>query len=359
MGLATAIETAVTGLLNNYVTNTSSNLVNVLTPIAVAGLTIYLILMGLAIARGEVNDSIGTITVKFLKIAFICSLALTAGNYQNYVVQGITGIQGVFAGAFGQGAGTLGALIDNLSAPYETLDQTLWQQVGTVGIFNLPNLGLVCASFFVSIAEIALFAVALGTYVLALVSLALVLAVGPAFILCALFPATQRFTESWLGQALHFVFVNMLIGALIAMLTSIASQYATAVANGLGTNALMTDTVALLIVSFVMCIVMLNVNSIASALSGGASISGIGSAVAGYALGKFAGLGGAPAAKSGGSISNISGTPAARISGGTGGRDSATPGLAKSAGKVVGGMVGRPMYQNGVMENIQSADVQS
>jgi type IV secretion system protein VirB6 len=302
MGIATSVETAINSLLSNYVTTNSTAISNALQPVALTGVSIYLVVMGWAIARGEVHDSIPTAALKFFKISVICAMALTAGQYQTYAINAVQGVQGVFTTAFGNAA-TLGALIDNLAAPYDTLDNLLWSHVSS-GSFGFPDFALIAASLMVSISEVVIFAIAIGTYAIALVSLALVLAVGPAFILCALFSSTQRFTESWIGQALHFAFLNILLGATIAMLTSIASQFATHIATNYGNTAILSDTVALLVISIALGVVMLNLNAIASALSGGASISGIGGQLARAGMLYFS-LG-PPRASSGGSITNVS-----------------------------------------------------
>ena len=315
MGIATSVETAINSLLSNYVTTNSTAISNALQPVALTGVSIYLVVMGWAIARGEVHDSIPTAALKFFKISVICAMALTAGEYQTYAINAVQGVQSLFTTAFGNAA-TLGALIDNLAAPYDTLDNLLWSHVSS-GSFGFPDFALIAASLMVSVAEVVIFAIAIGTYAIALVSLALVLAVGPAFILCALFPSTQRFTESWIGQALHFAFLNILLGATIAMLTSIASQFATHIASNYGNTAILSDTVALLVISIALGVVMLNLNAIASALSGGASISGIGGQLARAGMLYFS-LG-PPRASAGGSITNVSRSAPISPGGGSGG----------------------------------------
>ena len=328
MGIATQVETAIDGLLNTYVSSKSAALCGILMPIALTGTTIYLLVMGYAVMRGEAHDSLHTVLWKWFKISMIAGIALSAGEYQGTIVDGLQGVQGAFVSAFGN-ATTIGGLVDNMAQPYDDLGQQLYNEA-VVGFW--PNFSLLIAAAIVSLAQAFLFVVGLGMYLLAKVAFALVLAVGPAFILCAMFPATQRFTESWLGQALSFVFLNVLVGASIAMLTSFASQFAAHVQANVGNTAIIKDVMALLIVSAALAVVMLNLNTIASALSGGASISGVGRELARYIMTRGAKPPKQP--PQGGSIQ------------GQGGGGS-------SAGSGGGGS--QPLYQRNVIDNIRRA----
>ena len=275
MGIATELEVAIDQLLVTFVSSKSAALCGALVPIALTGATIYLLVMGFAIMRGEANDSLHTFLWKSFKMAFIAGLALSVGEYQASIVDGITGIQGAFLQSM-SGVSSVGGLVDNMAAPFLDLIQQLWSQA-TVGFW--PNFSLLAAAGLVQIAQIFLFVVGLGFYLLTKVALALVFAVGPAFILCAMWPATQKYTESWVGQALNYVVLNVLIGASIVMLTGFASQYANHIAQTPDTANVIKATMALLLCSGALGVVMLNLPQLATALSGGASISGIGRAI--------------------------------------------------------------------------------
>lgn len=283
MGVAASIEAAIDVMLNGYVLSKSAALCAALVPLALTGVTIYIITMGWAIMRGEANDTLTTAFWKFFKIAFISGIALSAGEYATTIVDGIQGIQSALIQAFG-GTTTIGGLIDQGAQPFADLGDVLYSDAVT-GVF--PNFMLLIAAGLVAIAEFFLFIIALGTYLIAKVSLALVLAVGPVFIFCALFPATQRFAESWLGQALSFVFLNVLIAAGITMLTSSARKYAAHILAHYDAAAIMQDTLGLVLMSGALGVVMLNLSTIASALSGGASISGVGRDIGRYAMSKM------------------------------------------------------------------------
>ena len=273
MGIATSLETGVDTLLNSYVTTKSAAVSAAIAPVALTGVTVYVILMGFAIMRGEAHDSLHTFLWRSFKIAFVAGVALSAGEFQNSVIGFVQGIQDGLTQAL-SGAPTLGALIDNVEQPYIALQAALWDQA--TPSFGLPSFSLVFAAVLVAIAQFVLFIIAFGMYLLAKIALALVLAVGPAFILCAMFPATQRFAESWIGQALNFALLNVLIAASIAMLTQFASDFALQMVGNVDNVNILRDVASLLMATCAMAVVLLNLERLASALAGGVAIQGIG-----------------------------------------------------------------------------------
>ena len=338
MGIATALETAVDTLLNNYVTTKSAAVSAAIAPVALTGVTVYVILMGFAIMRGEAHDSLHTFLWRSFKIAFVSVLALGAGEFQSYVVNMVQGVQGGLTQAM-SGAATLGALIDNVEQPYAALQTALWDQA--IPTFGLPSFSLVFAAVLVALAQFVLFIIAFGMYLLAKVALALVLAVGPAFILCAMFPATQRFAESWVGQALNFALLNVLIAASIAMLTQFASDFATQLVGQVDTVGILTNVAALVMATGAMAVVLLNLERLASALAGGVAIQGIGRDI-GRALSGRAALG-ASRAGAGGQIQSA-------------GRGSSGPARSTTSSSGGGGSI--DAYQSRVQEQIRTSSTQ-
>jgi type IV secretion system protein VirB6 len=345
MGIATQVEAAVDLMLSTFVSAKSAALCVALVPLALSGATIYMLMMGYAIMRGEANDSLHTFVWKSFKIAFIAGLALSAGAYQTHVIDGIEGIQGAFIQTM-SGAATIGGLVDNMAQPFDELGTALWAKA-TTGFW--PNFSLLAAAAMVAIAQAFLFVVGLGFYLLAKVALALVFAMGPAFILCAMWPATQKYTESWLGQALNYVILNVLVGASIAMLTAFASQFAGHITATQDTTNVLKATMALLLCSGALAVVMLNLPQLAGALAGGASLSGIGRAV-GRAL--FSGGGGKdkdkPKPNEGGEIEDKT-KPKDKD------KDNPGPQGRNDSSNGPGGQTQQPLYQRHTIDHIRNA----
>lgn len=326
MGIATQLETAIDNLLNTYINTTSAQVSTMMAPIAVSGATIYLMWLSFSIARGETQDPVSTSIKNWIRISMVASIALGGGAYQSFAVQGLQSIQGAFINAF-SGATSVGGLVDNLAEPYNALYQQLWSEA-TTGV--MPNLALAGAAVIVALAQAFLLIVGLGMYLLSKVAFACSLAVGPAFLLGAAFPSTQRFAENWLGQALGFVLTNVLIGACITMLTSFASQFAAHIQANVGNTAIMTDVLSLLIVSATLALVLLNINTVATALTGGVSVGGVGREITRYLMDKL---------RNGGSEK------------GNKDESSATGGSISSGGEASPAQ--KPLYQSRVIDNIK------
>jgi type IV secretion system protein VirB6 len=273
MALAIQLEQHIDRLLNNYVTTKSAAVAAMLTEPALIAFTIYIIMMGYLIIRGEANDPLPVFVWKVSKVMLIGGLALAGGQYVAVVVQFLTGIQQSLIQALA-GAPTIGALLDDMARPFEILTNDLWVK-GSASRF--PELSLYWAAALVTIAEAWLFVIGIGMYLLSKIALALVLAVGPLFILCAMFPATQRFTESWVATALGFIFLAIFVAASVAMCTSFASDYADHITKKQDAINVLKASVSLSIASISLGIVILNVKTLASALSGGVSLQGVGS----------------------------------------------------------------------------------
>jgi type IV secretion system protein VirB6 len=276
MGIGVAVEDAIDLILDTFVSEKSGALSSALAPLALTGVTIHLLFTARAILAGELREPVPDVTWRIARIAFIIGLALGAGAYQSNVVELANGLEQGMIKAL-SGATSIGKLVDDLSTPYADLGQQLWNRAIT-GFW--PNFGLLIAAGGVAIIQVGLFGVGLGLYLLAKIGLVLMLAVGPAYILCAIGASTQKYTESWLGQVLNFVVLKVLIALSIQMLTDFTSTFAAHIDADMDAINVIKAVIALFCCGGALFVVMLNLPQIASALAGGGTISGIGRTIA-------------------------------------------------------------------------------
>lgn len=198
----------------------------------------------------------------------ITGLALNGPTYQAIVTDGLEGIQGAFASAFGGGPTVWGRPLDHMAAPFYSLMEQLFTD-GSVGL--VPKFSLYIAGTLAGVAALAIGFIALGMYLVAKVSLAILLAIGPAFIFCAMFPVTQRYAESWLSAALASVFVNVLIMATVSFMTSIVYTACTQILAGYSTTSIVVDTCGLLLLPLTCAYVLIHLQSLGATLAGSMS----------------------------------------------------------------------------------------
>lgn len=272
MGFGTFVENAVNSTMATYVTTKAAAVTLALAPIATAAVTSYVLWTGFQVMRGEGKEPFLSIVWRWFRVAAITGIALNAPQYQTIVVDGLTGVQGAFAIALGN-ATTVGATVDSMADPIFTLATTLFSE-GTTGL--VPQFGLIIAGLLAGIAICIIGLTSMGMFLVASVSLSLLLAMGPAFLFCAMFPSTQKYTESWLGQVFSAIFTNVLLMACIGLFMSIIRTSALGILANYGIGSAVVDVLGLLVLTTTLTYVLMHVQSIATALSGGLSVGSAG-----------------------------------------------------------------------------------
>ncbi len=117
MGIGTFVESAIETSLTHYVMTYSHAVIGLLQPVAVTAVTSYVLWTGFQVMRGEAQDTVSSLVWKWFRVAMITGLALHGPTYQAIVTDGLEGIQGAFASAFGGGP-TVGATVDHMAAPF-------------------------------------------------------------------------------------------------------------------------------------------------------------------------------------------------------------------------------------------------
>lgn len=276
MGIAQAIQEGVEHAIQTYATNTSASLSAALTPVALTGVTIYLVVIGFSIARGDIQDSMSAIVQNVLKISLICAIALSGGIYQSMVIEGINGIEGIFTNSIG-GQPTIGALIDSSIVPMETITGELYRLANEPMI---PDVSLVVAAALCTIGQTLVTVCSLVPLLVAKVTMAVLLAIGPAFILLALWPTTTRFAEAWLSATLSAAITVAVIAAVVGFLPRFIQYYAGRVLNNLSTTNVLQDVLSLVLVIIVLGWVAWKASDLGGSIGGGAILGNPAQAIA-------------------------------------------------------------------------------
>lgn len=260
-----------------YAARVSGDLATGLVPVALALVTIYIGVYGLAVMRGEASEPVGIFAWKMVKVGAILSFALPGLYYSGNVVAWATGLQDGLATLFvapraAAATTAFGALDLANTAANEQL-ALLWKDAG------MFRLDLVLASLLFSLGT-TIFLV-LGAFVglLGKLILTFALAIGPLAILCLLFKSTARFFDSWLSFVLSAVVLSWFVFFALGMSLYVSDRVVQAISTGSAFVAGVPGSVGALEAAgtylAVMCllaIVLYQSPSLASSLTGGASI---------------------------------------------------------------------------------------
>ena len=323
-----------------YAARVSADLAAGLVPVALALVTIYIAVYGLAVMRGEATEPVGTFAWKMVKVMAILSFALPGLYYSGSVVAVALGLQDSMATLFvapgGGGAATAFGALDLANTAANEQLALLWKDAG------MFRLDLVVASMWFSRGTTVFLVRGAFVGLLGKLVLTFGLAIGPLAILGLLFKPTARFFDSWVSFILSAVVLSWFVFFALGMSLYVSEKVVSAIAIGGAFVAGAPNSVGALEAAgtylAVMCllaIVLYQAPSLASSLTGGASIQTgaqmISNAVVATRLGNHggAGAGNGP----GGSIGRGGGVvhTAGRIAGSVGSGGSAAASGSRAA----------------------------
>lgn len=210
-----------------------------LIPVLTACLTLYVAFFAISLLTGRSRLGVSALTPRMLTLGLVLTFATSWVAYQNVVWTLASGapdqIAGLLAGTRGSATIAFADRLDQLFAaiadaahqagtPGARTDTGITPAAATVGGFSSSTALWICA--------ILLMLGTAGILVTAKIALAALLAIGPLFVLLALFDGTRGLFEGWLKGVTMFALVPMLavligggaIGALGPLVDSIAAS---------------------------------------------------------------------------------------------------------------------------------------
>jgi len=142
-------------------------------------------------------------------------------------------------------------------------------------------LGLLSA-FLIEVVGLVLVGLGAALLLLSKIALAILLAIGPVFVLLLLFDATRSLFRAWLGQVITAMLTYVLAGIVIYFALFVIIRYlATALAQTpVGTVPALGQFVPFLLLCVVSIVLLLQVPAMAAAIGGGVQVSALGVAQA-------------------------------------------------------------------------------
>jgi type IV secretion system protein VirB6 len=250
--------TFIDGKLDTFLNADVSNVIAQVSGPMRAALVLYVILYGFAILRGAISEPIVDFAIRSLKLTFIYMLVTTVA-YSTWVTQPL--FHTLTQAISGAASPDVGSAFDNFFARAAYLADKIGKTATPV---NLAPILLSGAVYVVGALAAAL---GFGVVIVAKVTLALLVALGPIFIACALFDASRRFFFGWLSQAVNYVVLMALIITVFQMILSLVGDQWGSI-DGMDPSA---GGLLFIALSILGAIFFLQTPAIAAGIAGGAS----------------------------------------------------------------------------------------
>ncbi len=268
--------------LASYIGNNTATLAAILEPAVVALATIYVMVWGYLQLTGRIEEPVTAGLRRIVVLAVVLGGALHLWLYNTVIVDTFYNAPAALAGA-----------VVGTANPVATVD-SIWESGGQVagslwtkgGVFN-GDFGFYLAGALVWLLMGLLCVYTMFLIALSSIASAVLLALGPLFIVMLLFDGTRRYFEAWIAQLAAYALVTILTVLVGALLLQLVSSYATQTAN-LGSAIDTVDALNMVLVAMVVFLLMRQVMPIAAGLAGGVAPStfGLVSRAIGWGLGR-------------------------------------------------------------------------
>jgi type IV secretion system protein VirB6 len=206
---------------------------------------------------------------------------LTFGNYQTYVIEVSQALVSDLTSRMSGGAAqSPGALIDAIFAdcvtppgeskclPPDTVFAFLAKKHESA--FGIPDMSYFVANIFMGLAEVVIVVLCMIPVLLSKVALAIYMAIGPFFIMLAMFPQTRSYFNSWLSGALGNAFTLVIVAGICSIVPVIMKKIIDdAFAKDLGGIEVLNRTIGALVASIGLGLTALKASQMGAQLAGG------------------------------------------------------------------------------------------
>ena len=253
----------------------SGNLISGITPIFQIGFGIYIFLVALDAYNRGFNENVMDLGKRMFGWLLIIAFAFNSSQYQKIAnilwmlpenLSGLLGTSTYTASALDTQSNNILTMMENIFAYAAELD--VLQVSDKLMLYIGGSVAVLLAYLF--------FIITFAYYLIAKLSLAMVILIGPLFIGSMLFPATRQWGMNWIGQILNYS-VTVVFFVILGSLQNdfFQKHLQSAVVGEIASVAQVVGLIPLFFLSTtIFILVAWSIPSIASALTGGASVNG-------------------------------------------------------------------------------------
>lgn len=278
MGVFASIGETITSATTSLINNSISNITSELTPVITTGVIIYFMITGYMVMAGRISEPISDICIKGFKISLIASIALNSGNIMSYVVGTFNGVEQMFVRAIsGDGSADTYQILDDI---FNKSIDTASQAVTTAQELGITDIGEIIALYvtagLIGLATLATTGMGGAIIILAKVALAVIFGVAPFFLAGLMFPVTARWADAWLNQALNYSLVSAIVIFVLTLTVRMFDSTISIILDEVndGNSFPCSALFDLLLISAFNTYVIKQAPAIASGLAGGAASAG-------------------------------------------------------------------------------------
>jgi type IV secretion system protein VirB6 len=263
-------------ILDSYVLDVVRALMEAIAPVALAGLSLWVLLFGWAVLRGEVGETVPAFLWKVTKVGLVLAFALQSGVYVSQVAESANALALGVATTF-LPEGSEPGLVGSAYAMLDAFNDRAGAQVADImKEASVLRLDLLLAGVVFSFGSVVFLCIALFVVTLSKLMLTFVIAVGPLFVLCLAWHPTARFFDSWLSMLLNAVVLTWFAFFALGLSTTMGASIFDAIDAGGGFLGpafnVLGEATRYCVLMMLMAILCFQAPTLAAGLTGGAVV---------------------------------------------------------------------------------------
>ncbi|GAB2884701.1 type IV secretion system protein [Paralcaligenes ginsengisoli] len=273
-------------VLSSAINNPMQALFEALMPVIVVGLTLQFVVYAFALMHGQSNMTVTEFFRKAILVAIVSMIFGVGGLYQGDIAQAMIELPDDIT-QLALGTGDVALEVDKLQSETSEASNAMLGSSDRPWYNFMPSTKEVLVSILATLLRIN--AAVVGSIIMVIVvvckvGMALVVAAGPIFIAATLFEPTKPLFNSWVSQALNFIFLALLAGLVFGLILQLNIQLIRMIADQIETG--MADVLSLfgaqVLVGVASLVVMVMIPGLAAGLSNGFGAQlGVGTAAKG------------------------------------------------------------------------------